>query len=68
MVDREIQRIVKSGRADASDADRGLFDHLFRRVNPDERVYLAKVASAAGAEPAWLDAIMAVSRRERAAT
>ena len=67
MVDREIQRIVKSGRADASDADRGLFDHLFRRVNPDERVHLAKVASAAGAEPAWLDAIMAVSA-ERVAT
>ena len=66
MVDREIQRIVKSGRADASDADRGLFDHLFRRVNPDERVHLAKVASAAGAEPAWLDSVMAVSaERER---
>ena len=66
MVDREIQRIVKSGRADASVADRGLFDHLFRRVNPDERVHLAKVASAAGAEPAWLDSVMAVSaERER---
>ncbi len=67
MVDREIQRIVKSGRADASDADRGLFDHLFRRVSPDERVHLAKVASAAGAEPAWLDSVMAVSA-ERVAT
>ena len=61
VVDREIRRIVKSGRADASDAERGLFDHLFRRVSPDERVHLAKVASAVGAEPAWLDAIMTVS-------
>ena len=60
-VDREIRRIVKSKRAHASDADCGLFDHLFRRVSPDERVHLSKVASEAGAEPAWLDAIMTVS-------
>ena len=66
LVDREIRRIVKSGRVDASDPDRGLFDHLFRRVSPDERVHLAKVASAAGAEPTWLDAILTVSaERER---
>ena len=65
-VDREIRRIVKSKRAHASDADRGLFDHLFRRVGPDERVHLAEVTSKAGAEPAWLDAIMTVSAdRER---
>ena len=66
IIDREIRRLVKSSRADASDADQGLYDHLFRRVSPDERLHLAKVASAAGAEPAWLDAIMAVStERER---
>lgn len=66
IVDREIRRIAKSRRADASDADRGLFDHLFRRISPDERVRLAKEASKAGAEPAWLDAIMTVSaERER---
>ena len=59
-VDREIRRIVKSRRANAAETDRGLFDHLFRRVNPDERVRLAAVASTAGAEPAWLDAVMAV--------
>lgn len=65
-VAREIRRIVKSKRAHASDADRGLFDHLFRRVSPDERVNLAEVTSKAGAEPAWLDAIMTVSAdRER---
>ncbi len=66
VVDREIRSIVKLGKAEASDAERGLFDHLFRRVSPAERVHLAKVASAAGAEPAWLDTIMAVSaERER---
>ena len=66
ILDREIRRIVKSKRADASDPDRGLFDHLFRRVSPEERVHLAKVASEAGAEPAWLDAMLTVSaERER---
>ena len=66
LVRREIRRIVKSRRDDAPDADRGLFDHLFRRGSPDERVRLAEVASAAGAEPAWLDAILSVSaERER---
>ena len=66
IVDREIRRLVKSSRADAPDADRDLYDHLFRRLSLDERLHLAKVASAAGAEPAWLDAIMSVSaERER---
>lgn len=66
LVHREIRRIVKSQRTDAPNADLGLFDHLFRRVSPDERVRLAEVASAAGAEPAWLDAILSVSaERER---
>ena len=62
-VDREIQRIVKAKRADAPDTDRGLFDHLFRRINPSERVHLTEVATAARAEPAWFDAIMAVSAK-----
>ena len=61
VVDREIKRIVQTARVDAQDGDRTLFDHLFRRVNPGERVHLAEVATAARAEPAWLDAIMAVS-------
>ena len=61
LVDREIRRIVKSGRAGASDFDQRLFDHLFRRASPDERVELARVASTAGAKPAWLDSILAVN-------
>ena len=61
VVDREIKRIVTTARADAPDADRALFDHLFRRINPGERVHLAEVATAARAEPAWLDAMMTVS-------
>ena len=61
VVDREIKRIVTTTRADAPDADRSLFDHLFRRINSGERVHLAEVATAGLAEPAWLDAIMSVS-------
>ena len=61
VVDREIRRIVKTARADTPATDRSLFDHLFRRVNDAERVHLAHMASAAVAEPAWLDAIMRVS-------
>ena len=61
VVDRQIRRIVKTARTHAPDTDRALFDHLFRRVNDPERVHLAQVATAAGGEPAWLDAIMRVS-------
>ena len=61
VVDREIKRIVKSRRADAPEDDRVLFDHLFRRISPSERVHLAEAATAARAEPAWLDAIMTLS-------
>ena len=61
VVDREIKRIVKTSRVGAPEADLTLFDHLFRRINPAERVHLAEVATAARAEPAWLDAIMTVS-------
>ena len=66
LVDREIRRIVNSGKTEAPDFDRELFDHLFRRASRDERVHFARVASEAGAEPAWLDSILTVSaERER---
>ena len=65
-VNREVRRIVKTDRANATEADRGLFDHLFRRSNPRERVQLAEVASAGRAESGWLEAMMAIgSERER---
>ena len=65
-VDKEVRRIVKTARAEASEADRGLFDHLFRRSNASERVRLAELASAAGADSRWLDAMMVIgSERDR---
>lgn len=59
-VDAAVRRLVKVRRADASDADRDLFDHLIRR-DPNERARLASIASEAGADLGWLSAITAVA-------
>lgn len=65
-VDAEIRRIVKVARADASDADRDLFDHLIRRSNSNERTRLSALASNANAELGWLDAIVQIgAEKER---
>ncbi len=45
LVDREIKRMVRTGRGNASDADRDLFDHLIRRTDPQERTRLSGLAS-----------------------
>lgn len=58
--DSEVRRIVKLQREDASDADRDLFDHLFRRGNANERIRFASTASRAKADLGWLDAIASV--------
>ena len=62
VVEKEIQRIVKTNRSAASDADRDLFDHLLRRSNANERVRLSALASDARADPGWLDAIVGIYR------
>jgi hypothetical protein len=64
-VAREIQRLVARPRSAATDSDRDLFDHLFRRASPTERVKLARDASEASAAFDWLRAIRAVSRERR---
>lgn len=61
VVDGQIKRIVKRGRATASDSDRDLFDHLIRRSDSTERARLAALASTAGADLGWLDAIITVT-------
>lgn len=60
-VDTEIRRIVKTTRIDASEPDRDLFEHLFRRSNASERIHLSTLASAAKADFGWLDAIVKIS-------
>ena len=65
-IDSELRRIVKTTRAAAAEPDRDLFDHLFRRSNASERARLASLASDAGADIDWLDAIVKISsERER---
>lgn len=64
-LDAEIRRIVKVERSVTVESDRDLFDHLFRRGNTTERVRLADLASRAGADLGWLDAMAAIaSERE----
>ena len=64
VVEKEIQRIVKTATSAASAMDRDLFDHLLRRSNANERVHLAALASDAKADPGWLDAILEICREK----
>lgn len=64
VIDKEVRRIVKTARGAASEADQGLFDHLFGRSDPTERARLAELASGAGAEPGWLEAMMTIEARQ----
>jgi hypothetical protein len=66
LMDRTIRKLVRQRRAQATDKDRDLFDHLLRRSDRNERMRLAELASNAGADFGWLDALAAVSdQRER---
>lgn len=65
-LDAEIRRIARMNRATAPESDRDLFDHLIRRSNTSERVRLSALASDAGADLGWLDAIVSIgSEKER---
>lgn len=59
-IEAQVRRIVKVPRTASNDADRDLFDHLFRRGRPSERNHLAAVASKANAGLGWLDAVAEV--------
>jgi hypothetical protein len=61
LVDAEVKRIVRADRANASEADRDLFDHLIRRADTNECVRLSGLASKFKADLGWLDAIASVS-------
>jgi len=60
LIDSEVRRIVKLARKDATDADRDLIDHLFRRGNANERIRFASTANRAKAALSWLDAIAGI--------
>ena len=59
-VEKEIRRIVEVGRADASEEERDLFDHLLRRSNLNEFRQLTEIATEAKATLGWLDAIVEI--------
>ena len=61
-VGAEIRRIAQGASAVASDSDRALFEHLFRRGDHRERMRLAEVARGVGADLGWLDAMLSVFR------
>lgn len=56
-IDATIKRIVKKKRSAANEADRDLFDHLFRRSNAKERERIASLITAQKADFEWLQAI-----------
>jgi hypothetical protein len=56
-VDRELTRIARNSRANASEAERDLFDHLIRRSNSNERVRMAAMLSKRRADLGWLSAM-----------
>ena len=64
-IDRNIRRILKSARLDASDADRDLFDHLVRRSNSDEQIRIAGLAKRSRADIGWLDAMRSIIGERR---
>jgi hypothetical protein len=61
LVDAEVRRIVRAGRATSADPERDLFDHLIRRSDANERVRLSALASKHKADLGWLDAIAAIA-------
>ncbi|MDX0948906.1 hypothetical protein GOD93_25045 [Sinorhizobium medicae] len=65
-IDAELRRIVGPTRAAATEHDRDLYDHLFRRSNASERARLASLVSDAKANIDWLDAIVKIgAEKER---
>lgn len=60
-IDGLIKRLVGHSRSSTTEEDRDLFDHMFRRGNRAERLRIARMVSAAGAEVEWLDAMNVIS-------
>ena len=57
-----IERITESPRREASDVERGLFDHLIRRSGATRRAQLASCLGELRRSYGWLDAMLEVIR------
>jgi hypothetical protein len=64
-VDAQLKRLVSTSRALASDTDRDLFDHLFRRSATNEQRRMSALVSKAGGGMDWLDAIAIVGKEPK---
>jgi hypothetical protein len=60
VVESELKRIVKTPRSAATESDRDLFDHCFRRCNESERVRLSALISNAKADIHWFNSVMEI--------
>ena len=63
IIEKEARSIVKKERAKATEAEQGLFDHLYRRGDSSERTRMAQQVSEAGGDASWLDAMMRIGRQ-----
>ena len=54
-------RALATSSEDGDESDRDLFDHLVRRGNTSDRIRLSSLASKAGADTGWLDAIAEIA-------
>lgn len=61
-LDALVKRLVRRSRSDASDEERDLFDHLYRRGAPNERARISHLASKVDAGVEWLDAMSEIER------
>ena len=64
-ISSEFRRIARVSRVEASEGDRDIFDHIFRRSDSRQRVHFAAIASKLGAHISWLDAIRDVCAETR---
>jgi hypothetical protein len=62
LVDQTFARIARRARSTVPETERDLIDHLFRRSSAKDRYRLAALASKAGADNAWLDALTDIAR------
>lgn len=65
IVERKIRKIARTNREDASEIDRDLFEHLYRRGSNSERQRYMNVVAQVQPEIGWLDALLNIDREPR---
>lgn len=65
IVEKTIRRIARKRRTVASEIERDLFEHLYRRGSSSERQRFMKVVAQVQPETGWLDALLRIDREPR---